>query len=581
MKTPAIALFLMLATLLHSAAAVAADSTAAQCAALAGDRFVKLPGAPTWVVKALWREATAQRRSHCEVEGYVNPTSNFGMYLPGDNWNGKFMVRGCGGSCGQVATEGACGRHLRDGYACLHTDMGHRSTQIDNNWVENNLQGLVDFGYRATHTTTLAGKAIAEAFYSTAPKRAYFYGCSTGGRQALIEAQRFPADFDGIVAVAPVSIRGFGLTPPRPAAVINRDAAGNAILTDLQVPSIYRAVMARCDLNDGVRDGLVDPRDCQFDPVELKCKTGNTDPRSCLTAAQIEVARQFYAIGAAPGSELNWINNWTAAPGPAREFLQSRGDPALVDTLNNSGNPDLRAFKARGGRLILAHGTTDLQVPYGPTQDYYELATRAMGGPGATQEFFRFFVIPGMDHCSGGDGAWAVNYVSALDAWVERGEAPWQLLGVHPTPGAGLDYFALDLPLLTAMQIEFTRPYFPYPQRAYYSGRGDPRSAGSFVPALQPRRRQSAPADMMPAPVGTVVVSTLARLMADSENQYLISGLPPKNVSDRIGKAARLYLYNSGAGTTSIRAALMELAARDLTPITREAVQRLIPEYAP
>ena len=156
-----------------------------------------------------------QRQAYCAVTGYVNPTNNFGMYLPVDDWNGRYLVRGCGGSCGSVVTELACGPHLRDGYACLITDMGHSSTLVDNNWVANNLQGLVDFGYRSTHVTSVAGKAIATAFYARAPVKSYFFACSTGGRQGMIEAERFPEDFDGIVAIAPASMGAIWPEAPR------------------------------------------------------------------------------------------------------------------------------------------------------------------------------------------------------------------------------------------------------------------------------------------------------------------------------------------------------------------------------
>lgn len=554
-----------------------------RCESLTGGRFTALPGAATWVIKSTFHPAADQRRAYCDVEAYVNPTVNFGMLLPADDWNGKFMVRGCGGSCGRVVIEGACGRHLRDGYACLQSDMGHHSDQIDNNWVENNLQGLVDFGYRSTHVTTVAGKAIAEAFYRTPPTRSYFYGCSTGGRQAMVEAQRFAQDFDGIIAVAPVAIAGFGDTPPESPISINRDSGGAAILTDLQVPLIYKAVMARCDLNDGVQDGLVEPRDCQFDPLELACPAGAVvDPRRCLTKAQVAVARKFYARGAAPGSELNWINNWTAKPGPPTEFAQSRGDPALVETLNNAGNPDLRAFHRRGGKLILVHGTTDLIVPFGPTLEYYELLTRTMGGAATTHAFARFFVVPGMDHCSGGEGAWGISYVAALERWVEAGAAPDRLLGVRPTPAAKLDYFSLDAHLLKPEQIEFSRAYFPYPLKAYYSGHGDPREASSYVGGLKPLRRVAKHAAMPAMPAAATAAQLVAELVpaiADMESAYIATGLPPKNVADRIGKSIRVRLYRTTLADAAVLSVLQKLRDSTASNIAHNALDLLQLEY--
>ncbi len=552
-----------------------------RCRSLLGGRFAELPGAPTWVVKTSYRDDSAQRPAHCEVEGYVNPVVNFGMLLPARNWNGKFMVRGCGGSCGTVLTEGACGRHLRDGYACLHTDMGHRSDQSDNNWVANNLQGLVDFGYRATHVATVAGKAIAAAFFSAAPTRSYFFGCSTGGRQALIEAQRFPQDFDGIVAVAPVAVNGFGQPQNWSSPALNQADGGGTILTDAHVPLIYKAVVARCDARDGLRDGIVDPRDCDFDPASLQCAAGEVaDPRRCLTAAQVETTRRFYARGAARGSELNWIDNWTARPGPPREFAQSRGDVATIETLNNAGNPDLRAFRDRGGKLILAHGLTDLIVTPQATIDYYELASRTMGGLEATQRFFRLFLLPGVDHCSGGEGAWGVGYVRALEAWVERGEAPQQLLGLRPRLGVALDYFGLDSHLLAPQDIEFSRPHFAYPLKAYHSGRGDPAAATSFSPALVPPRRIASPARSTAPTSAEALAAELLTLATATERAYLASGLPPKNVADRVAKAVRRRLYLDVADAGIARDALQRLRAPALSPLVAAALEPVLQEYA-
>lgn len=560
------------------ASAAEPDAAAAQCESLTGGRFVDLPGAPTWIIKATFHAAEGSTRAFCAVDGYVNPTVGIGMYLPAAGWNGKFIERGCGGSCGSVAVDMLCSRHLRDGYACITTDMGHRSDQIDNNWVANNLQGVVDFGYRSAHVTAVAGKAILAAYYGRAQDRAYFYGCSTGGRQALIEAQRFPADFDGIVAVAPASLGPFGSRAlPGPTAA-NRGADKKEILPDSKVPIIYKAVIAKCDLNDGVADGLVDPRDCQFDPAQLTCK--GADRPDCLTDAQVAVARAFYNK-AAVGSELNWINNWTAPPGPPVEFAQSRGDPALIETLDYAANPDLNPFKARGGKLILTHGSTDLIVPANPTTAYYELATRAMGGPEATRALFRFFVIPGMDHCSGGDGAWGVDYVAALDAWVDQGKAPDRLIGVAPKLGVVLDYYGVDSRLLSRDQIAFSRPYFPYPLRSYYRGSGDPNHADSFVAGAAPPRGMK-PAKATPSTISSAaqLAETIRVLITLSEETYAKGvTLPPKNVSDRIAKAMRRTIYASGMSDDSVREALRLLKDGKLSAIAVAAVTSLQREF--
>lgn len=475
----------------RAVAAGQASSTMAPeaCTALAGGRFHDLEGAPTHIVSATYKPAKGDVGAYCDVQGYVNPTVNFGLYLPMSNWSGRYLVRGCGGSCGSVAVALACTRHVRDGYACLHTDMGHRSTLSDNNWVDNNLQGLVDFGYRATHVTTVAGRAILRAFYAGQEKYSYFFACSTGGRQGMVEAQRFPQDFDGIVAIAPASMGPFG--PRRDPsqvdpAIFNFDAAGNAILPNRKALLVHRAVVAQCDMNDGVKDELIgDPRKCGFDPASLQCKSANGP--DCLSAEQVDVVRKINkGRGAQYGSEFNWINNYLQ---PARltgeqtvpEKLQGRGDPIVVDTLNSPANPDLRPFRDRGGKLIMVHGWDDQSVPPLPSIDYYETMTRTMGGPAPTGAFARLFMVPGMDHCSGGAGAYAINYMAALTEWVENGKAPDKLVGYHPKPGTSLDFFSVDLPRLKPSDFAFSRPHFAYPATARYSGKGDPTKAENFV----------------------------------------------------------------------------------------------------
>ena len=569
-----------------AAMAAVADTAQERCESLAGGRWSELRDAETWIDTATHHAAAADMPAFCQLYGYVNPQVFFGMLMPEKNWNGKYLVRGCGGSCGfdtsGPITVAACGKHVRDGYACLITNMGHTSTQIDNNWVANNLQGQVDFGYRATHVTTVVGKKILAAYYARDADRSYFYACSTGGRQAMIEAQRFPEDFDGIVAVAPASMGPFGARRAESAAPNpNRDSHGQVILPDLKVPLVYKAVLAKCDMKDGARDGLIDPRDCDFDPGTLVCKAGQ-NPDQCLTAAQVDVVRKFYKKGAQFGSELNWINNWTAPPRPALEFAQRRGDPDVIETLDNPANPDLRAFKARGGKLILTHGSTDLVVPGGPTLDYYELATRTMGGLAETQDFFRFFVIPGMDHCSGGDGAWGVDYVTALNDWVEHGKAPDKLVGIHPKVGVALDYFGLDSRLLKPQQIAFSRPYFPHPLRAYYSGNGDVNDEKNWVAALKqpvssPHAAAGGSAATAAEPVLAQQWSTLVALLEDTYARGV--ALPPKNVSDRIGKALRRAIYTSGAADGTVATALRTVSENNPSAISQVAIRSVQAEF--
>ena len=448
-----------------TSAAQAAAPASERCANLAGDALMHLPGAATYVVKATLRPAADGKPAVCAVEGYVNPVDNFAILLPVDTWNGRYVVRGCGGSCGTVAADFACAGHVRDGYACLHSDMGHRSTLIDNNWVEGNLQGLVDFGYRATHVTTVAGRAILRAFYGGDAKHAYFFACSTGGRQGLIEAQRFPEDFDGIVAIAPASMAPFGSRKAATVADIdafNTGPDGKPILPNRKTLLIHRAAVARCDRDDRIADGIIgDPLHCGFRPASLLCKTADT--RECLTAAQVAVVEELYRWrGAMPGSEFNWIGNYlrnATLPGevstPVPDLGVGRGDPATIETMVAPNNPDLRPFRDHGGRLILVHGWADHSVMTPPTVDYYETVTRTMGGPAPTRAFARLFMVPGMDHCSGGDGAYAIDYMKAITGWVEGGAAPDALRGIHPVAGAPLDYFGVDVPLLDPKYVAF------------------------------------------------------------------------------------------------------------------------------
>jgi Tannase and feruloyl esterase len=540
---------------------------AERCQALEGDRFAALESAPTRVVKATLRPAAAGKPAACLVEGYVNPTVNFAVLMPAADWNGRYMVRGCGGSCGTVAIDLACAAHVRDGFACLHTDMGHRSTLIDNNWVEGNLQGLVDFGYRATHVTTVAGRAIIDAFYGRNPDKSYFFACSTGGRQGLIEAQRFPEDFDGIVAIAPASMAPFG--SKKAATITEVDAInladGRPILPNRKTLLIHRAAVRACDRDDGIADGLIGaPLQCRFRPASLLCK--GSDTRNCLTAAQVGVVEKLYSRrGAMPGSEFNWIGNFlrnAPLPGetsqPLFDLGVGRGDPAVVETLNAPNHPDLRPFRDNGGKLILVHGWSDFSVMPPPTIDYYETVTRTMGGPGPTREFARLFMIPGMDHCAGGEGAYAVDYVGAITAWVEKGRAPDALRGIHPVPGAPLDYFAVDLPLLDPKYIAFERDHQAWPK-------------GSV--AVRDGRTA-------PAPPRRPLDQSLLDAVQIAERTGTAAGYPRRSVLNLVLKSMWEALYVSDTDLDAHTAALAALPLDRLTPVGREAVQRMQAEMA-
>ncbi len=572
-------LLLLLALCLGFASAALAQQPAAfagtatvmldadRCEALAGGGFQGLKGAATWVTKATYIGAKPERQAYCAVAGYVNPTSNFGMYLPVDHWNGRYLVRGCGGSCGSVATELACGPHLRDGYACLITDMGHSSTQVDNNWVDNNLQGLVDFGYRSTHVTTIAGKAILTAFYGRSPAKSYFFACSTGGRQGMIEAERFPQDFDGIVAIAPASMAPYGTKQAASVSDVdafNTNPDGSPILPNRKAMLVHQAVVHACDMNDGVRDGLIgDPRACRWKPEDLAC-TGS-DVRSCLTAPQIAMLHKMYEWrGAMKGSELNWIGNYirnAPLPGekwaPISDLAVGRGDPATIESMVNPNNPDLRPFKANGGKLILVQGWSDQSVMAPPTVDYYETMTKTMDGPAATRIFARLFTVPGMDHCAGGEGATAIDYMGAITAWAEGGTAPDKLHGVHVAAGAPLDFFGVGLPYLDRKYYVFERDHQAYPKGSVAVGKD-----AAIVADTRP------------------LDTRLAEALVLAEHTATNAGYPRRSILNAVEKAAWELFYRSNAAPAAQAAALDLLDPSHTSPIGREAIYRLRAEQA-
>jgi Tannase and feruloyl esterase len=459
------------------------------------------------------RKGITRVHPYCRVSGYVAPNVGFELLLPTNHWNGKFLHVGCGGWCGTTGLVGLFCSKYPD-YACIGTDMGHSG--LGGLWFRNNLQAQIDFSYRATHVTTLAGKAITERYYTITPHRSYFLGCSTGGYQGMMEAQRFPWDFDGIVAGAPdmdesdLAVRGVWIKQN----FMGRDE--KPVLSPDDIQLIHKAALARCDMDDGVKDGIIsDPMHCKFDPQELLCKAGNTS--QCLSASQVRAVKNIYGApvtskgvqlssrGAFPGSEGNWIemfaHTWgdeyfkdtalLSAPGKEwkyadfdfdRDYARSGAGVLFADT-----NPDLRKFKTAGGKLISYQGGNDaLEIP-GAIFDYYETVEKTMGGRVATQEFFRLFAIPGMNHCSEGDGVFAFDYLSYLEAWVEEGRPPDVMIGAHVKDLPKYGSYGLKTPLDPSTPVSFTRPVYPYPLHAKYKGSGDPNKAENFRPVMPDR----------------------------------------------------------------------------------------------
>lgn len=524
---------LVVATSAVHAAADSSSSTA--CAALASSDFSNLQDAPTQVMEAGVVAAVGEVPAHCHVQGYVAPQVGFELQLPASGWNGKFVEIGCGGWCGSTRTKGKlylgwCDDVLRRGYACIVSNQGHTSSReghgsqagADGLWASNNLQAEIDYGFRAAHVVALAGKAITHQYYRTRPNLSYFMGCSGGGRQALVEAQRFPWDFDGIIAIDPSYVMSTNMTRLWN-QLATRGEDGKPLLTAADRDVLHDAVLNRCDLDDGVRDGVVSaPLACEFDPAELTCQAGRQS--GCLSSAQVAAVKKVYSgpttssgerlfYGAMPGSERGASFSAQGASFTAEEgffrYMAFMPDPppgwkvsgfdfdrdyrrlGMMEAIYAHDNPDLRRFKAAGGKLILAQGWDNSGSPAPrKTIDYYETVERVMGGRDNTQDFARLFMMPGREHCAGGPGANAIDFISYLEAWVERDAAPEFMIGAHIDAeekiksGDVSDFVRLPK---DPSQSKFTRPIYRYPTQARYSGKGDPNDYRNFVP-VEPAR---------------------------------------------------------------------------------------------
>lgn len=353
---------------------------------------------------------------------------------------------------------------------------------------------IEDWGYRAVHAMTENAKLIVRNYYGRFPAHSYFTGCSTGGHQALSEAQRYPGDYDGIVAGDPGNDRVHLNANFLWAYTALYKEPGNA-LPAAKLPLITKAAMAACDKADGIEDGILsNPRACRFDPGVLLCK--GSDDAACLTAAQVDAVRKIYGGPKNPrtgasimpgfpvGSEAGWTGYFVGQREPARvDFwrlwvfnnpawdwrnFDFDADLAYADrklAAVNAMNPDLSAYKAQHGKLLMYQGWADPVVPPDGTILYYEAVQKAMGGARATADFARLFMVPGMGHCSGGAGPNSFDALGALDEWVTRGKAPEAMIASHATAG----------------KVDRTRPLCPYPMTAHWKGTGSTDEAQNFV----------------------------------------------------------------------------------------------------
>ncbi|MFO1400177.1 MAG: tannase/feruloyl esterase family alpha/beta hydrolase [Steroidobacteraceae bacterium] len=454
----------------------------------------------------------------CRVAGSIQPSADsdirFELWLPASGWNGRFMQTGNGGAAGSVVHSSLV-EPLARGYAVANTDTGHQGGMGDFAWAVGHPEKLTNYAHRAVHELTVAGKALTTAYYGRAPAKAYWYGCSTGGRQGLKEAQRYPSDYDAIVAGAPAN----NWSPLMALSILTqRNLGGPDGLGLDKLALLKEAAIAACDKQDGVEDRVIGaPRKCHFDPASLACRAGEphagedraVEPQRCLGAAEVAAAQRIYRgvvdgrgrtriPGTGPGSEPAWAAYSTPqfaigsnyfrnviardATWDARGFDVDR-DLARAEQADAGAavamDPDLGPFFAHGGRLILYHGTTDGLIPYGNSVDYFDSVVRKLGKQ-RTSAAMRFYLVPGMDHCSAGEGAYEIDWLGAMEGWVEQGHAPGALAARHPAE-APPNPMGPPAPPGKA----FTRPLCAYPALARYSGQGDGADAAHFTCAAQ------------------------------------------------------------------------------------------------
>ena len=466
-------------------------ASAAQCRSIAARG---LPGAANATSEWIAADAKTGGPAHCLVKATLSPVagSAIGMVvrLP-QAWNGKVLGLGGGGWAGNVTPEAAA-PGLAAGYATLQTDGGHPGTVVwDNAWAANPV-AADDFAWRAVHQMTVAGKALVAAYYGKAPARAYFNGCSTGGRQALMEAQRFPRDYNGIVAGAPVYTLQVQTSQLMRSNLFTAPGAG---LGKDQLALVNRAALAACDADDGLKDGVIaDPRACHWDPAALACKPGEPAGQ-CLAPAQVAALGAAYSGVLAPdgswaqwplsrGGETVWAPfiavGGTRTPGTdgglgtlapvvygSRKVDLGRFTAKDAAAARSSGfaqiyeakNPDLSAYFAGGGKLIVWQGESDPGPSPVGAIDYVSAATQH--APAAAASGLRLFLLPGVGHCGGGPGADTVDWLAAIDGWAGGGAAPGRLIA-------------------TKKESPLKRPLCAWPQVARYKGTGDSDDPASY-----------------------------------------------------------------------------------------------------
>jgi feruloyl esterase len=460
---------------------------------------------------------------HCKVDGVIGTETNFELLLP-QAWNGKFVMGGGGGFVGTVQNTALMFGPLQAGYATVGTDTGHAGHPLRADWAHNNLERLVSFGHQAVHRTAVTAKALITEYYDEEISRSYFTGCSRGGGQGFMEAQRYPEDFDGIVAGSPAhDWTGAAARAMQIGAAMFPDPSDlqRAVVGPAEQRLIESSYLEACDAQDGLEDGILnDPRQCAFDVGTLLCEGEKSD--TCLSAEQLAAVRVVYdgsedsqgralSQGYPFGGETSgagwsrWLTGGLEYLGDADDFQAGvddggfegpvtpnfffgfgieimryfvyndpewtyegydwdnfRKDSERVAQTLNATSPDLSAFRERGGKLLIYNGWSDPAQTNHTFIDYYE---QVLAHDETAAADVRMFLMPGVEHCIGGPGPSWVNFLAEIDNWVETGDAPDQIVAQW-----------LD----ESLQPAGSRPVCAYPEVARYDGEGDPRDASSF-----------------------------------------------------------------------------------------------------
>lgn len=505
------------------------SADAQRCAALVADNFEGLPDAPTRILSAELTDvpptdanmppgsgaailAASPIKQYCRVRGYVAPQNKFELRLPLlAQWNGRFNLTPCAGFCGALNGQ-ACNPSLARGYAAITGNGGHDASGFDGVWAANSPNLQEDFAWRHNHVITVAGKAITTKFYGKPIARSYMTGCSKGGHAVLMEAQRFPEDFDALLPAAPVyDLTGRVIAGAWWAQAVSGEK-GASVLNRAAADAVTRSILARCGAQVGVDDGFVnDPAACDWRPEMVACPAQGS-ASDCLSPRQVGAIKRMmspvtgsrgtvvYSHADIPGTSTEWAGwFYGRGAGPndlnhrlSDQFLKYMADPTVrrgVDPLTfdfdrdpatlerarklyDATSFDLRAFKKRGGKILMWHGLSDASIIATSSAAYYDGVEKLMGGRAQTQDFFRLFLVPGVQHCGGGPGLTEFDALTLLENWVEKGQPPDVMIAGRPVNGV----------------TERTRPVYPYPLRARYSGQGDPKQASSYVPSDAARR---------------------------------------------------------------------------------------------